>query len=74
MGGSGAGKSTFVNVLMGKTLNTGGHVSINNIPGKIKKYKKLIGYVPQDDVVLPEMTVFENILHVRLSTSSCKLV
>lgn len=63
MGGSGAGKSTFVNVLMGKTKNTGGSVMINNIPGKIKKYKKLIGYVPQDDIVLPELTVYENILH-----------
>ncbi|KAI8628431.1 hypothetical protein F5Y19DRAFT_437753 [Xylariaceae sp. FL1651] len=63
MGGSGAGKSTFVNVLMGKTTNTGGTVTINNIPGKIKRYKKLIGYVPQDDIVLPELTVYENILH-----------
>ncbi|CAJ2504778.1 Uu.00g121720.m01.CDS01 [Anthostomella pinea] len=63
MGGSGAGKSTFVNVLMGKTTNTGGSVTINNIPGKIKRYKKLIGYVPQDDIVLPELTVYENILH-----------
>ncbi|KAI0871078.1 hypothetical protein GGS24DRAFT_492514 [Hypoxylon argillaceum] len=70
MGGSGAGKSTFVNVLMGKTTNTGGSVMVNNIPGKIKKYKKLIGYVPQDDIVLPELTVYENILHsarIRLS-------
>jgi len=63
MGGSGAGKSTFVNVLMGKTTNTGGIVAVNNIPGKIKRYKKLIGYVPQDDIVLPELTVYENILH-----------
>ncbi|KAI1090440.1 hypothetical protein F5B19DRAFT_322499 [Rostrohypoxylon terebratum] len=63
MGGSGAGKSTFVNVLMGKVTNTGGTVMINNVPGKIKKYKKLIGYVPQDDIVLPELTVYENILH-----------
>ncbi|KAH7041397.1 uncharacterized protein B0I36DRAFT_312757 [Microdochium trichocladiopsis] len=63
MGGSGAGKSTFVNVLMGKITNTSGAVSINNVPGKIKRYKKLIGYVPQDDIVLPELTVFENILH-----------
>ncbi|KAI1101712.1 hypothetical protein F4804DRAFT_290537 [Jackrogersella minutella] len=63
MGGSGAGKSTFVNVLMGKITNTGGSVTINNVPGRIKKYKKLIGYVPQDDVVLPELTVYENILH-----------
>ncbi|KAI1410760.1 hypothetical protein F5Y13DRAFT_167326 [Hypoxylon sp. FL1857] len=63
MGGSGAGKSTFVNVLMGKVTNTGGTVMINNVPGKIKRYKKLIGYVPQDDIVLPELTVYENILH-----------
>ncbi|KAI5866109.1 hypothetical protein GGS23DRAFT_369953 [Durotheca rogersii] len=63
MGGSGAGKSTFVNVLMGKATSTSGTVMINNVPGKINKYKKLIGYVPQDDVVLPELTVYENILH-----------
>ena len=63
MGGSGAGKSTFVNVLMGKTQYTSGSVTINQIPGKMKRYKKLIGYVPQDDIVLPELTVYENILH-----------
>lgn len=63
MGGSGAGKSTFVNVLMGKTTNTGGIIMVNDAPNKIKRYKKLIGYVPQDDIVLPELTVFENILH-----------
>ncbi|KAI1175188.1 hypothetical protein F4777DRAFT_338443 [Nemania sp. FL0916] len=70
MGGSGAGKSTFVNVLMGKTTNTGGSVTVNSVPGKIKRYKKLIGYVPQDDIVLPELTVYENVLHsarIRLS-------
>ncbi|ORY57830.1 uncharacterized protein BCR38DRAFT_461094 [Pseudomassariella vexata] len=52
MGGSGAGKSTFVNVLMGKSTNTGGSVIVNNTPRKIKRYKKLI-----------ELTVYENILH-----------
>ena len=57
MGGSGAGKSTFVNVLMGKTNNTDGIVAVNNSPGKLGRYKKVIGYVPQDDIVLPELTV-----------------
>jgi ABC-type multidrug transport system ATPase subunit len=36
------------------------------------RYKKIIGYVPQDDIVLPEMTVRENILHsarIRLPSS-----
>lgn len=63
MGGSGAGKSTFINVLMGKLTNTGGSVMVNDVPHKMKRYKKLIGYVPQDDIVLPELTVRENILH-----------
>lgn len=63
MGGSGAGKSTFVNVLMGKINNTDGVVAVNNSPGKLERYKKVIGYVPQDDIVLPELTVYENIVH-----------
>ena len=40
--------------------------------GVISKYKKIIGYVPQDDIVLPELTVRENILHsarIRLPAS-----
>ena len=69
MGGSGAGKSTFVNVLMGKTNNTGGIVAVNNSPGKLRRYKKVIGYVPQDDIVLPELTVYENIVH----SARCRL-
>ncbi|KAL8687702.1 MAG: hypothetical protein Q9218_006202 [Villophora microphyllina] len=72
MGASGAGKSTFVNVLMGKTAHTGGTTKINGVPGDIKRYKKIIGYVPQDDIVLPELTVRENILHsarIRLPSS-----
>lgn len=63
MGGSGAGKSTFVNVLMGKTINTNGVVMVNGMVDKIRNYKKIIGYVPQDDIVIAELTVYENILH-----------
>ena len=63
MGASGAGKSTFINVLMGSQAHTGGITRVNGSPGTIAKYKKIIGYVPQDDIVLPELTVRENILH-----------
>ncbi|KAL1843220.1 hypothetical protein VTJ49DRAFT_2551 [Mycothermus thermophilus] len=63
MGGSGAGKTTFVNVLMGKAECTHGEIQINGVPDKLKRYKKLVGYVPQDDIVLPDMTVYENIHH-----------
>lgn len=69
MGGSGAGKSTFFNVLMGKTRHTGGVIKVNGHPKDMAKYKKLIGYVPQDDIVLPELTVRENILH----SARCRL-
>ncbi|EMC93677.1 hypothetical protein BAUCODRAFT_150956 [Baudoinia panamericana UAMH 10762] len=72
MGGSGAGKSTFLNVLMGKVHATGGTIKINGWTKDMSKYKKLIGYVPQDDIVFPELTVRENILHsarVRLPAS-----
>ena len=71
MGASGAGKSTFVNVLMGKHSHTGGSTKINGSAGVSSKYKKVIGYVPQDDVVISELTVRENILHsarIRLPT------
>ena len=36
---------------------------MNGTRGAISRYKKIIGYVPQDDIVLPELTVRENILH-----------
>lgn len=63
MGSSGAGKSTFVRVLMGKLKHTSGAVYINGVPKGMAGFKKIIGYVPQDDVVLPELTVRENLLH-----------
>jgi hypothetical protein len=31
--------ATFINVLMGKTANTGGVTKVNAIAGKISKYK-----------------------------------
>lgn len=72
MGGSGAGKSTFLNVLMGKLHASSGSIKINGHQKDMSKFKKLVGYVPQDDIVFPELTVRENILHsarVRLPSS-----
>lgn len=48
---------------MQKQSNTGGVTKANGSRGQISKYKKIIGYVPQDDIVLSELTVRENILH-----------
>ncbi|CAD6446737.1 b36d4908-a87d-451c-9dc5-3204af660605-CDS [Sclerotinia trifoliorum] len=63
MGPSGAGKSTFVQLLMGKLKNTSGTTYVNGDARGMSGLKKIISYVPQDDVVLSELMVRENILH-----------
>ncbi|KAJ3326983.1 hypothetical protein HDU76_012450 [Blyttiomyces sp. JEL0837] len=63
MGPSGAGKTTFMSVLMGKVKRTGGELRINGVPAEMESFKKIIGYVPQDDVMLRELTVKEIILY-----------
>jgi ABC-type multidrug transport system ATPase subunit len=65
MGPSGAGKTTFLNVLSGKVSTKGasGELFINSKKAGLTKYKKIYGFVPQDDVMHTELTVRENILH-----------
>ncbi len=63
MGGSGVGKSTLINLLSGKLKPQDGRITINGIdiykePDKIQG---LIGFVPQDDLLLEELSVFENL-------------
>ncbi|KAI8833436.1 hypothetical protein BJ741DRAFT_535436 [Chytriomyces cf. hyalinus JEL632] len=59
LGPSGAGKTTFMNVLMGKLARSGGQISINGIPSEMHTFRKMIGHVPQDDIMLQELTVRE---------------
>jgi len=64
MGPSGAGKTMFLNALAGKSASfshTTGQVLINGHPGSIHCYKRIIGFVPQDDVVHGSLTVEENL-------------
>lgn len=65
MGGSGAGKSTLLNVLNGNDTPSEGSVRINGVD--IHKDKKniegVIGYVPQDDLLIEELTVYENLYY-----------
>ncbi|KAI9330528.1 hypothetical protein BDR26DRAFT_807373 [Obelidium mucronatum] len=63
LGPSGAGKTTFVNVLMGKVARTSGDLTINGVQTEMHNFRKIIGYVPQDDVMLRELTVREVILY-----------
>ena len=63
MGPSGAGKTTFLNALAGKATGCemSGLVLINGRIESIHSYKKIIGFVPQDDVVHGNLTVEENL-------------
>lgn len=65
MGGSGAGKSTFLNVLNGNYHPTEGSVTINGVD--IHKEKSnldgVIGFVSQDDLLIEELTVFQNLFY-----------
>ncbi len=61
MGGSGAGKSTLLNVLNGNETPTTGEVRINGIDIHKKSIEGIIGYVPQDDLLIEELTVFDNL-------------
>lgn len=65
MGGSGAGKSTLLNVFNGNYTPAEGSVTINGID--IHKQKNeiegVIGYVSQDDLLIEELTVYQNLFY-----------
>jgi ABC transport system ATP-binding/permease protein len=65
MGGSGAGKSTLLNVLNGNEVPSGGAVMINgkNIHTQRKDIEGVIGHVSQDDLLIEELTVYENLFY-----------
>lgn len=65
MGGSGAGKSTLLNVLNGNYKPTSGQVTINGIDIYHQKdqIEGVIGYVSQDDLLIEELTVFQNLFY-----------
>lgn len=65
MGGSGAGKSTLLNVLNSNEVPTKGAVLINGIDIHRQKDKieGVIGMVSQDDLLIEELTVFQNLFY-----------
>jgi len=65
MGGSGAGKSTLLNVLNGIETPSAGSVTINgkNIHTQRKDIEGVIGHVSQDDLLIEELTVYENLFY-----------
>jgi len=63
MGASGAGKTTLLNVLTGNERPSQGNVLINGIDlhNEKEKMEGVIGYIPQDDLLIEELTVYQNL-------------
>lgn len=63
IGGSGAGKSTLFSVLTGDFALDKGEICINgnNLSENLEALKPIIGFIPQDDFLIEELTVFQNL-------------
>jgi len=61
MGPSGAGKTTLLHALNGYAAPTHGEVLLNgqNMYGWYRQFAPFIGYVPQDDIIHRDLTVFQ---------------
>jgi len=65
MGASGAGKTTLLNVLAGIEQPSKGYIKINGFDINTEKDRihGVIGYVSQDDLLIEELTVYENLYY-----------
>ncbi len=65
MGGSGVGKSTLLNILNGTFPLHGGKITINgyDIHKDKNRLNGIIGFVPQDDLLIEELTVYQNLYY-----------
>jgi ABC transport system ATP-binding/permease protein len=65
MGASGAGKSTLLHVLNGSEKPSSGHVFINDIDihREPQRIEGVIGFVPQDDLLIEDLTVYQNLYY-----------
>ncbi|MFH2007625.1 MAG: FHA domain-containing protein [bacterium] len=61
LGDSGAGKTTLLQVIAAVEYATGGRVRLNgvSIADQFERFRGLIGYVPQDDIVHADLTPYQ---------------
>ncbi|MCK5137508.1 MAG: ATP-binding cassette domain-containing protein [Bacteroidales bacterium] len=63
IGGSGTGKSTLLKVLSGSLQLDRGDIYINghHLVNNTDELEGMIGYIPQDDLLIEELTVYQNL-------------
>jgi len=68
LGASGSGKTTLLNLLSGIQKPDTGEILINgiNLYKESLKLEGVLGYVPQDDLLIEDLTVFENLYFAAL--------
>eukprot|EP00316_Scyphosphaera_apsteinii_P011501 CAMPEP_0119305436 /NCGR_PEP_ID=MMETSP1333-20130426/6447_1 /TAXON_ID=418940 /ORGANISM="Scyphosphaera apsteinii, Strain RCC1455" /LENGTH=691 /DNA_ID=CAMNT_0007308527 /DNA_START=92 /DNA_END=2164 /DNA_ORIENTATION=- len=76
MGPSGCGKTTFMNTIIDRAAygKVSGSVKVNGVPGGFAK-TNMVGFVPQDDIVHGNLTVFQNMWYsavLRLPRTATK--
>ena len=72
LGPSGAGKTSFFSVLSGRLAPTGGAVLLDGHRTSLSQHKSLLGFVTEEDALLPLFTVEETLdfaAAVRLAPS-----
>lgn len=68
MGGSGAGKTTLLDILAGKAKSgvVEGNIYINGKVLPKSEYRNIVGFVDQEDHLIPTLTVYETVLNSAL--------
>jgi len=63
LGSSGSGKTSLLNIMSGILKPTSGSIKLNgtDITNKRNALEGVAGYVPQDDLLIEDLTVFENL-------------